>query len=160
MHFNRTGRQSVQKTTMVTVNRSALVSFSPEQMFDLVDAVEDYPAFLPWCAGAEVTHRDAAITRAAIRINYHGIKQAFATENRKQYPEMMTLRLVEGPFRKLDGEWRFTRLGAEGCRVDFRLDYEFSGKLLEKLVGPVFGYIAGTMVDSFLKRADQVYSRN
>lgn len=144
---------------MASVNRSALVSFSPEQMFDLVDAVEDYPAFLPWCAGTEVTHRDAAITCAALRISYRGIKQAFATENHKQYPEVMTLSLIEGPFRALDGEWRFTRLGAEGCRIDFRLDYEFSNKLLEKLVGPVFSYIVGTLVDSFLKRADQLYSR-
>jgi ribosome-associated toxin RatA of RatAB toxin-antitoxin module len=145
---------------MAAVNRSALVSFSPEQMFDLVDAVEDYPAFLPWCAGTEVTHRDATITCAALRISYRGIKQAFTTENHKQYPAVMTLHLVEGPFRALDGEWRFTRLGADGCRIDFKLDYEFSNKFLEKLVGPVFGYIAGTLVDSFLKRADQLYSRN
>ncbi len=145
---------------MATVNRSALVNFSPEQMFNLVDAVEDYPSFLPWCAGTEVTYRDAAITRAALRISYRGIRQAFTTENHKQYPEIMTLRLVEGPFRTLDGEWRFTRLGAEGCRIDFRLDYEFSNKLLEKIAGPVFGYIAGTLVDSFLKRADQLYSRH
>lgn len=145
---------------MATVNRSALVTFSPEQMFDLVDTVEDYPVFLPWCAGAEVSRRDATVTCAAIRINYRGIKQAFTTENRKQYPEIMTLHLVEGPFRKLDGEWRFTKLGAEGCRIDFRLDYEFSNKLLEKLVGPVFGYIAGTLMDNFLKRADQLYSRS
>lgn len=144
---------------MASVKRSALVPFSPEQMFDLVDAVEDYPAFLPWCAGTEVTYRDAAVTRATLRISYRGIRQAFATENNKQYPEVMTLRLIEGPFRALDGEWRFTRIGSEGCRIDFRLEYEFTNRLLEKLVGPVFGYIAGTLVDSFLKRADQLYSR-
>ena len=69
----------------------------------------------------------------------------------------MTMHLVEGPFRTLDGEWRFTQLGEDGCKIDFRLQYEFSSTLLEKIVGPVFGYIAGSMVDAFLKRANQLY---
>jgi ribosome-associated toxin RatA of RatAB toxin-antitoxin module len=98
------------------------------------------------------------VTQATIHINYRGIKQSFSTENHKQPPERMTLQLVEGPFRMLDGEWLFTALGAEACKVDFRLSYEFSSTLLEKLVGPVFGHIAGTMVDAFLKRADIVYA--
>jgi len=142
---------------MTGVSRSALVPFSAGQMFDLVEGVEQYPQFLPWCSGTAVSHRDPLITRATININYRGIKQGFSTENRKQPPELMSIRLVEGPFRALDGEWRFTPLGADACRIDFRLNYEFSSTLLEKLVGPVFGHIAGTMVDAFLKRADSVY---
>jgi len=144
---------------MTGVSRSALVLFSAGQMFDLVDGVEQYPQFLPWCSGTAVSHRDPLITHATININYRGIKQSFSTENRKQPPELMSIRLVEGPFRALDGEWRFTPLGADACRIDFRLNYEFSSTLLEKLVGPVFGHIAGTMVDAFLKRADSVYGR-
>jgi ribosome-associated toxin RatA of RatAB toxin-antitoxin module len=144
---------------MKSVTRSALVSFSAQQMFDLVEAVEQYPQFLPWCSGSSVSHRDAEVTQATIHINFRGIKQSFSTENHKQPPERMTLQLVEGPFRMLDGEWRFSALGAEACRIDFRLSYEFSSGLLEKLVGPVFGHIAGTMVDAFLKRADNVYAR-
>ena len=143
---------------MNSVTRSALVSFSAQQMFDLVEAVEQYPQFLPWCSGSSVSHRDAEVTQATIHINFRGIKQSFSTENHKQPPERMTLQLVEGPFRMLDGEWRFSALGAEACRIDFRLSYEFSSGLLEKLVGPVFGHIAGTMVDAFLKRADNVYA--
>lgn len=144
---------------MSSVTRSALVPFSAQQMFDLVEGVEQYPLFLPWCSGTAVGHRDSEITRATIHINYRGIRQSFSTENHKQSPERMTLQLVEGPFRKLDGEWCFTALGSEACRIDFRLSYEFSSAVLEKLVGPVFGHIAGTMVDAFLKRADTVYSQ-
>lgn len=128
-------------------------------MFDLVEDVEQYPRFLPWCSGTSVTHRDSQVTHATININYRGIKQSFSTKNLKQPPERMNLQLVEGPFRALDGEWRFTPLNNDACRIDFRLSYEFSSVLLEKLVGPVFGHIAGTMMDAFLKRADQVYGQ-
>jgi len=128
-------------------------------MFDLVEDVEQYPRFLPWCSGTSVTHRDSQVTHATININFRGIKQSFSTKNLKQPPERMNLQLVEGPFRALDGEWRFTPLNNDACRIDFRLSYEFSSALLEKLVGPVFGHIAGTMMDAFLKRADQVYGQ-
>lgn len=141
------------------VSRSALVQFSAGEMFSLVDDIERYPEFLPWCAGTTVTLRDGAMTRATIQINYHGIRQAFSTENHKQFPGLMTIRLVDGPFRALDGEWRFTVLGEKACKIDFHLQYEFSSPLLGKLVGPVFGHIAGTMVDAFLKRAEQRYHR-
>ena len=144
---------------MSSVSRSALVPFSAQRMFDLVEDVEHYPQFLPWCSGTVVSRRDLQITHATININYRGIKQSFSTENHKSPPHLMTLRLVEGPFRALDGEWRFTPLGDAACRIDFRLSYEFSSQLLEKLVGPVFGHIAGTMVDAFLKRADLVYGQ-
>lgn len=142
---------------MSVVEKSVLVGHSAQQMFDLVDAVEAYPQFLPWCDEARVIHRDAMRTRASIHVNYHGIRQSFTTENTKEPPGRMTVNLVEGPFRVLDGEWRFTALAEHGCRIDFRLHYEFSGKLLEMLVGPVFSYIANTMVDAFVARADKLY---
>jgi ribosome-associated toxin RatA of RatAB toxin-antitoxin module len=142
----------------LVVEKSLLVGYSAHQMFSLVDAVEAYPQFLPWCSGTEVLHRDEARTRATIRVSYHGVKQSFTTENAKEAPHTMIVRLVEGPFKALDGEWRFMPLAEEACRIDFRLHYEFSSKLLEKLVGPVFGYIANTMVDAFVKRADKLYA--
>lgn len=126
-------------------------------MFGLVDDIERYPEFLPWCSGTVVTLRDTAMTCATISISYRGIRQSFSTENRKQFPQRMTMQLVEGPFKILDGEWRFTPLDDQACKIDFQLHYEFSSTLLEKLVGPVFGYIAGTMVDAFLKRAEQLH---
>jgi ribosome-associated toxin RatA of RatAB toxin-antitoxin module len=135
------------------MTRSALVAHPPALMFALVDAVEDYPQFLPWCSGTTVLHRDAATTRATIEINYRGIRQRFTTENAKRAPEEMAIMLVQGPFRSLEGSWRFTPLGAHGCKIELRLSYEFSGKVLETLVGPVFNYIAVTLVEAFVKRA-------
>lgn len=142
---------------MSVVEKSVLVGHSAQQMFSLVDAVEAYPEFLPWCSQAEVIDRNDTHTRATIHINYHGAKQSFTTENAKEAPTRMTVHLVQGPFRELDGEWRFTALRENACKIDFRLRYEFSSKLLEMLVGPVFSYIANTMVDAFVTRADALY---
>jgi ribosome-associated toxin RatA of RatAB toxin-antitoxin module len=145
---------------MPDVTRSVLVGHSCAEMFALIDAVEAYPEFLPWCGAATVTHRDAARTRATIEINYHGIRQSFTTENAKRPPEEMQIRLVEGPFRRLEGAWRFTALGDRGCKIEFRLSYEFSSRLLGRMIGPVFGYIANTLVDAFVKRAAQLQARD
>jgi ribosome-associated toxin RatA of RatAB toxin-antitoxin module len=142
---------------MALVRKSVLVGYSAQRMFGLVDGVERYPEFLPWCGGAEVERRDGQITLASIHIDYRGIRQSFKTENRTQPPELIEIRLVSGPFRALDGTWRFTPLAEAACRIDFQLRYEFSSKLLERLVGPVFNYIANSFVDAFLKRAEQLY---
>ena len=141
----------------MVVEKSVLVGHSARQMFALVDAVETYPQFLPWCDDAKVIHRDEQRTRATIHINYHGVKHSFTTENTKNPPQAMSIRLVEGPFKVLDGEWRFIELSPEACKIEFRLHYEFSSWILEKLVGPVFSYIANSMVDAFVQRADKVY---
>jgi ribosome-associated toxin RatA of RatAB toxin-antitoxin module len=119
--------------------------------------VEDYPAFLPWCGGVEVREREQDRLVAAIKINYHGVKQTFATENRNTPPTQMTMKLVEGPFRQLDGTWTFTPLREDACKIEFDLHYEFSSTVLEKLIGPVFSKIADSFVDSFCKRAEVVY---
>lgn len=142
---------------MPEVTRSVLVSHTPEQMFALVDAVERYPEFLPWCGGASVSFRDETRTCATINISYRGVKRSFTTENTKRTPAEIVMRLVEGPFRELDGEWRFTALGERGCKVEFRLRYEFSSRLLAKLLGPVFDFIANSFVDAFVKRAEQLH---
>jgi len=142
---------------MALVEKSVLIVRTPQQMFDLVDRVEDYPAFLPWCGGTELIARTGEHTAARIHVNYHGVKAHFSTENRKDPPHRMTIALREGPFRRLDGGWQFTALGDAGCKVEFRLHYEFSSKLLEKVLGPVFGHIVNTFVDAFVKRAHHVY---
>ncbi|MBY0266488.1 MAG: type II toxin-antitoxin system RatA family toxin [Burkholderiales bacterium] len=142
---------------MNTVERSALVPYTAEQMFSLVDDVESYPGFLPWCGATKVRFRDELVTEAEIGVNYRGIRQTFTTRNSKTFPSVMTLRLVDGPFRALDGEWRFSALGTAGCRIDFRLSYEFSGGLLDRLFAPVFKHIAESMMDAFLRRADQLH---
>ena len=142
---------------MPEVSRSVLVEYTPDQMFALVDRVEDYPGFLPWCGGVTLLHRDAEVTRASILISYHGLRQTFTTENAKRTPVEMRIRLLEGPFRRLDGSWRFTGLAGRGCKVELSMSYEYSSRILEKLIGPVFNHIAGTLVEAFVKRADQVY---
>lgn len=142
---------------MREVNKSVLVHYSAEQIYELVDAVERYPEFLPWCGAARVSRRDEHTTRATIQISYRGIKQSFTTENRKEPGRAMVIKLVAGPFKALDGNWRFTPLGEAGCKIDFQLTYEFSSRILENLVGPVFNHIAATMVEAFVRRAAEVY---
>ncbi len=142
---------------MALVEKTVLVEYSAPQMYALVDDVANYPLFLPWCGGAEVLDQMEDVIRAAIAIEFRGISQRFTTENRRQPPELIEMRLVDGPFRHLDGSWRFKPLGNEACKIEFRLHYEFSSTLLEKLIGPVFHYIANSFVDAFVKRAGQIY---
>jgi len=139
------------------VSRTVLVGHPAARMFELVDGVEDYPLFLPWCGGSSVEARDDTITRATVQIAVHGVKTSFSTANAKHFPESIQLTLVSGPFRSLDGEWRFTDLGGTGCRVEFSLRYQFASRLLERAVGPVFGRIAASLVDAFVQRADKLY---
>ncbi len=142
---------------MSEVKKVVLIERTAMQMFELVDHVEDYPKFLPWCDGTEVSERTDTLTVATLRINYHGIRSHFTTANRKQAPQLMQLGLRDGPFKHLEGEWRFTPLGEDACKIEFRLVYEFSSRLLEKVLGPVFNHIANTFVEAFVKRAEQVY---
>lgn len=144
---------------MPQVVKSVLVPYTADQMFGLVDDVPRYPEFLPWCSDAEAMLQDTGITRATLHINYRGIKQRFTTENTKEPPRAMTMSLVDGPFRALDGAWRFNDLDGRGCKIEFNLNYEFSNRLLGSLVGPVFAYIADTLVEAFVKRAGSLYGR-
>jgi len=143
---------------MARVEKSVLVAHPPESMFELVDRVEDYPDFLPWCGGTELKLRDDARTVATIHIAYLGIRQSFTTENHKTHPETMRITLVDGPFAELEGDWSFRRLGEDACKIEFRLNYAFSNRLLEKMLAPVFSHITDTFVDAFVRRADEVYA--
>lgn len=134
-----------------------LVSHTPEQMFGLVDDIERYPEFLPWCTGSTVLLRDATVTRATLHVGFRGVQQKFSTENRNRPPHEITLKLIDGPFRALDGRWRFSDLNGKGCKIEFSLAYEFSSRILAALVGPVFGHIADTMVEAFVKRAERIH---
>lgn len=126
-------------------------------MFDLVAAIEDYPKFLPWCGGVEIKERNGDTVVASVGINYHGVKQSFTTANENIPGTAIKMKLVDGPFKCLDGVWTFKALREDACKIDLDLHYEFSSALLAKLVGPVFGMIANSMVDSFCKRAETVY---
>ena len=142
---------------MAVIHKSVIVGYSAEQMFALVDKVEDYPRFLPWCGGAEVREREVDKLVATIAIHYHGIKQSFTTENTHTRPTSIQMCLLEGPFKHLQGAWVFKPLREDACKIEFDLQYEFSSRILEKIIGPVFGMIANSFVDSFCKRAETAY---
>ena len=142
---------------MATVERSILIGYSAQQMFDLVEDIEAYPRFLPWCERTQVDYRDARKTIATLHINYLSVKSHFTTENEKDAPLFMCLKLVDGPFRRLEGSWRFRPLDEHACKIEFQLGYEFSSKLFDKIIGPVFGQICNTFVDAFARRAEDVY---
>lgn len=142
---------------MALVEKTVLIERTPAQMFELVDRVEEYPKFLPWCGGVDLKERTATRTAATLHINYHGLKSHFSTENDKQPPHLMIIRLVDGPLSRLDGQWRFIPLGETACKIEFRLQYEFSSRLLEKALSPVFHHISNTFVEAFIQRAQVVY---
>ena len=145
---------------MNRVEKTVLVMHSAEKMFALVDQVEDYPQFLPWCGGVDLLARTETSTVATLHINYHGLKQNFTTQNIKAYPFSMEINLKNGPFKHLDGSWKFIALKPDACKIEFRLNYEFANSFLEKIIAPVFHHIATTFVDSFVARADKIYSTN
>ncbi len=142
---------------MAEIEKSVLVGYSAGQMFRLVDTVENYPEFLPWCDGASVKLQSDEIAHATVHINYHHIKHSFTTENKRYPPELIEMNLLDGPFEHLDGHWRFIPLSENACKIEFRLHYTFSHKLLEKLIGPVFYMIANSFVEAFVERAEAIY---
>jgi ribosome-associated toxin RatA of RatAB toxin-antitoxin module len=142
---------------MHSVERSVLVPHSASQMFDLVADVEKYPQFMPWCGGATVSAREEKGMQASITISLAGIKQTFTTQNTHQYPHCIVLQLVDGPFSALTGKWEFISLAEDACKVLFTLNYAFSNRALETLVGPIFNRIATSFIDSFTQRAQVCY---
>lgn len=142
---------------MASVSRSALVPYSAEQMFELVTDVNSYRDFLPWCGDSRVLKQEGDVVEASILVSKAGIERAFTTRNRMQPGKMVEIRLVEGPFRHLDGYWRFYPLREDACKVTLDLDFEFSSKVITLAFGKVFTQIANTLVDAFVKRAKEVH---
>ena len=145
---------------MKIVHKSVLIWYSATEMFALVTDVPSYPQFLPWCDQATVVEESALGMTAKVGIAFAGITQSFTTRNVHEKDRQVSLKLVDGPFSKLDGQWNFTPLGQAGeraCKVEFSLRYDFDNAALAVLVGPVFDKIAGSLVDAFVKRAAQVY---
>jgi ribosome-associated toxin RatA of RatAB toxin-antitoxin module len=144
---------------MQRVKKTVLVPYAASEMFELVDRVELYPRFLPWCGGARVLDRRPDGKTARIDIDYHGVRSHFTTDNANTPAESIIVTLRDGPFRHLHGEWRFHGLREKACRVEFQLAYEFATPLLERGVGPVFDRIANTFIEAFVRRAETVYGR-
>lgn len=146
---------------MKTVHKSVLIWYSAEEMFSLVTDVARYPEFLPWCDHASVLAQDDRGMKAEVGIAFGGIRQTFTTRNEHVPGRAVSMKLLDGPFSQLDGQWKFAPLGDEqqrACKVELQLQYGFENPALAALVGPVFDKIAGSLVDAFVKRAEDVYA--
>ncbi len=144
---------------MPTVSRSALVLYSAAEMYALVDDIDSYQQFLPWCRSSTVLSRDADEVHGRLTLARGGLERAFTTCNRMQRNKMIEMRLVEGPFHHLEGFWKFDALSEEACKVSLVLEFEFSSRLLGLTFGSLFTQISNTLVDSFCKRASDVYGK-
>ena len=139
------------------IRRSALVTFSPEQMFDLVIDVERYPEFLPWVAGARLHEKSGIDLRASMEMQKGGVRERFSTRNQFERPRFMTMQLVEGPFRVLEGRWSFSPIGEVGTRVELEMRFEFANPVVGLLFGNAFEQSCNALIDAFISRAKQAY---
>ena len=144
---------------MKKISRSAIVEHGAQHLYALVEDIEAYPQFLPWCLETRV-QRGAQGTRATLSVGMAGLRQSFTTQNENHPGESIEMRLVEGPFRLFAASWHFRALSEHGCRIDFSLQYDFSSRALARALEPLFERIANTMVDAFTRRADEVYGKH
>lgn len=145
---------------MARVHRSAIVPYSAEQMFALVDDVESYPDFLPWCTAAEVHRENGAMVEASLELTKSGVSKRFTTRNRRARPVRIDMGLVDGPFSTLEGGWRFDPLGDNGCKVTLDLKFRFSNPVVGMVFGSYFEETCNSLVEAFSARADDVYAED
>ena len=138
------------------VRRSVLVPYAAESMFDLIERAESYPEFLPWCVGATILERSDDWVAARLDFSYLKLRFGFQTRNPKRRPEWLQVRLVEGPFRHFEGDWRVTPLGDIGCKVEFDLSYEIAAGLLDQVALPAVEFVSRSMIDAFVRRAERI----
>ncbi|HEY0208578.1 SRPBCC family protein [Acerihabitans sp.] len=142
---------------MPHISRSALVPYSAEQMFALVNDIRAYPEFIPGCTGSRVLGKEGNELTAEMDVSKAGISKTFRTRNVITDNESIVMRLVEGPFSSFAGDWRFTTLSPQACKVEFEMSFEFKSRLIELAFGPVFKEMANSMVQAFTRRAKEVY---
>jgi ribosome-associated toxin RatA of RatAB toxin-antitoxin module len=142
---------------VIEIRRSALVKYSPAQMFDLVNEVEAYPKRFPWCASAEILESENNVLVARLDLKFAGFHQSFTTRNTVDPPKRLQMDLVDGPFRSLEGVWDFIALGDAGCKVAFALDFDYAGRLGGSALKLGFQGLAGRMVSDFCREAERVY---
>jgi ribosome-associated toxin RatA of RatAB toxin-antitoxin module len=135
------------------VQRSVLLPYSAEDMFDLIEQAEHYPSFLPWCTGVTIFERSEEWVAARIEFSYLKVRFGMRTRNPKQRPQWLNVRLEEGPFKRFHGDWTFTQLGDLGCKVNFVASFEISDGILDAIAKQVVDLVAGSMVEAFVKRA-------
>jgi ribosome-associated toxin RatA of RatAB toxin-antitoxin module len=142
---------------MNVLKRNAIVPYSARQMFELVNNIEDYPRFLPWCHSSKIiSHTDAEIV-AELEINWKGVHKSFTTRNILHPYDRMEIDLVNGPLHHMEGFWTFQSLDVHACKIMLDLEFEFTGGLIDRLFQPVFQHITNTLVEAFSKRAVELY---
>lgn len=144
---------------MSRLHREAIVPYLAHEMFALVSAVEDYQHFLPWCSHSSRQQKAPDEVIASVTISKGALRKSFTTHNFLQADKMIEMRLLDGPFKQLHGFWRFEPIGERGSKISLDLEFQFTNKLIEFAVGPVFTTITSEMVRSFQRRAEQVYGR-
>lgn len=142
---------------MTTIRRSALVAYSSQDMFALVNDVPSYSSFLPWCGGSRVLEDGLEEKVAEVDIAFKGVTQSFSTRNRLNEGRSIDMVLVDGPFRQLEGRWEFEPLSDNACKISLSVEFKFSSRVAEVAIGPLFSQITGSMVDAFVQRATEVY---
>ena len=144
---------------MTSISKTALIPFSAEKMYDLVADVDNYQYFLPWCSGSKILEQTENEITGQVDIQHLGMNKTFTTLNKMQQNELIEMILVDGPFKQLNGFWRFNALDENGCKISLDLEFEFSNKIMSMAFGPVFSQIANSMVDAFCQRAMDLYGK-
>lgn len=142
---------------MNTLKKNALVPYSTHQMFALVDGIEEYPRFLPWCSNSTIISRSDTEVVASLEVNWKGVRKSFTTRNVMHPYDRIEINLVDGPLKHMEGIWVFQALNDQACKVHLDLEFEFAGGFIDMLFQPVFQHIANTLVDAFCKRAVDLY---
>lgn len=142
---------------MNVLKRSAIVPYTSRQMFELVNNIEDYPRFLPWCHKSEIIKKTNEEIIASLEIAWKGIHKNFTTSNKNFLHERIEINLINGPLQHMEGIWAFMSLNDKACKVMLDLEFEFTGRFIDRLFQPVFQHIANSLVDAFCKRAVELY---
>lgn len=139
------------------ISKSAIVTYSCEQMYQLVNNIDDYPKFLNWCSQAFILNQTDTQIIASINVNKSVFNQSFTTINTLTPNKRIDMQLKNGPFNHLSGSWKFTKLSANACKIELQLQFSFSAKLVDITISPIFTNIANTQLEAFISRAKQVY---
>jgi ribosome-associated toxin RatA of RatAB toxin-antitoxin module len=142
---------------MTEISKTTVVPYTPEEMYVLVNDIESYPSFLPWCTAAKILSRHEKILTATLSMALGKIKQSFTTENTMQDGSRIDMRLIEGPFKHLNGYWRFVHEDDQSCHVQLHMNFEFKNKLIKHTLGKAFYKVVDSLVESFVQRAQQIY---
>ncbi len=145
---------------MTRIHKTALVPYKVEEMFTIVNGIREYPKFLPWCKSVTIHSETESNIVATIQMGGAGLEKAFTTTNVIQPNKRIEMRLLKGPFSHLSGDWEFQSLGNDGSKISLDLEFNISNPLLRLSLGPVFSKIANSLVDAFIKRANELYGNH